>query len=110
MKKKIVSNACFLLCFLLLLSTNLYAQKKKRENVGKKTIQLIQTQLKKAGFDPGDLDGKFGWKTKSAIRKFQRAHKIRATGKLSRKTMNAILAVKVLTPKPKESKKAQVRD
>jgi len=37
----------------------------------KQEIKLIQAQLKMAGFDPGPLDGAFGAKTMSALRRLQ---------------------------------------
>ena len=40
-------------------------------------VALVQELLKKAGFDPGKVDGKFGPKTKSAVMSFQKAHDLK---------------------------------
>jgi len=47
---------------------------------GEEKIKQIQSALKKAGFDPGPIDGKIGKKTKKAIRQFQKANGLKADG------------------------------
>jgi uncharacterized protein (TIGR02594 family) len=44
------------------------------------TILEIQTALKKAGFDPGDLDGIWGRQTIAAVKAFQQARKLEVDG------------------------------
>lgn len=50
----------------------------------------IQTALANAGYDPGKVDGKMGEKTKKAIRRFQKDHKLQVDGKVDRKTWNVL--------------------
>lgn len=40
----------------------------------------VQAALKRAGFDPGPVDGKMGDKTREAIERFQRAKRLKVTG------------------------------
>jgi peptidoglycan hydrolase-like protein with peptidoglycan-binding domain len=53
----------------------------------KLNVQLVQTALKEAGFDPGAIDGKTGTKTKKAIMAFQNANGLKADGKIGYKTI-----------------------
>ena len=46
----------------------------------------IQNALKKAGFDPGSIDGKIGSQTKKAIRGFQKANLLNIDGIVGNKT------------------------
>lgn len=46
----------------------------------------VQTALKSAGFYSGDVDGKIGAKTKSAIAEFQRANGLKDDGIVGKKT------------------------
>ncbi len=50
------------------------------------THKQIQIALTNAGYDPGKIDGKMGRQTKDAIMTFQRAHDIKADGKVGAKT------------------------
>ncbi|MBP7217079.1 MAG: peptidoglycan-binding protein, partial [Candidatus Omnitrophica bacterium] len=50
----------------------------------------IQTALLNAGFDPGQLDGRMGKKTREAIRQFQREHNLNPDGKVGKKTWAAL--------------------
>jgi peptidoglycan hydrolase-like protein with peptidoglycan-binding domain len=50
----------------------------------------IQTALKNAGFYTGDVDGKIGPKTKSAIEEFQKSNGLSADGKVGRKTWQSL--------------------
>jgi peptidoglycan hydrolase-like protein with peptidoglycan-binding domain len=45
-------------------------------------VEEVQKALKAAGFNPGKIDGKLGEKTKTAIRAFQKAHDLKADGKV----------------------------
>ena len=49
-------------------------------------IEEVQRALKAAGFNPGKIDGKFGEKTKTAIRAFQKAHDLKVDGKVGADT------------------------
>lgn len=57
---------------------------------GTLNLVLIQRLLKKAGYDPGSADGKFGSKTKEAVMKFQKANDLKADAKIGYKTLTAL--------------------
>ena len=50
-------------------------------------VKLIQKILKKAGFNPGKVDGKFGENTKKAVKQFQNSHGLNPDGKIGYKTL-----------------------
>lgn len=55
------------------------------------TIQLAQTQLKLAGFDPGRTDGVFDTKTSEAVRRYQGVNGIPVSGILDGPTRRILL-------------------
>jgi len=57
---------------------------------GMLNLVLIQRLLKKAGYDPGSADGKFGSKTKEAVMKFQKANDLKPDAKIGYKTLTAL--------------------
>ena len=68
---------------------------KERELIGSvdfynPRVQEIQEILKKAGFNPGSLDGRMGWQTRKAIREFQKARGLSAHGKIDPKTSSEL--------------------
>lgn len=46
----------------------------------------VQETLMKNGYDPGAIDGKMSWKTREAIRDFQKANNLRKTGYVNQET------------------------
>jgi hypothetical protein len=46
----------------------------------------VQKALRKAGYDPGPIDGRMGAMTKRALERFQRAKKLKVTGSTTRAT------------------------
>jgi peptidoglycan hydrolase-like protein with peptidoglycan-binding domain len=50
-------------------------------------VKAAQQALKEKGHDPGSVDGRMGPKTQQALRDFQNAQGIQATGELDAKTM-----------------------
>jgi len=54
------------------------------------TIRHIQQTLQRRGFDPGVVDGRMGLATQEAIRAFQRAESLEATGQLNSRTLIAL--------------------
>lgn len=50
------------------------------------SARQIQKALKSAGFYQGAVDGKIGYKTKSAIIKFQKVHSLKADGVVGKRT------------------------
>lgn len=53
-------------------------------------VQLVQKLLKVAGFDAGPVDGKMGERTKEAILAFQKAHNLKADGKIGYQTLTQL--------------------
>jgi len=53
-------------------------------------VQQAQARLKAAGFDPGPPDGTLGPKTRDALRRYQRAKGLQATGELDAQTLEAL--------------------
>lgn len=58
------------------------------------TAILVENRLAAAGFDPGPVDGKFTAATRKALRRFQRAAGIEASGYVTRETMVRLLSVR----------------
>ncbi|MFD1880566.1 peptidoglycan-binding protein [Paracoccus pacificus] len=56
------------------------------------TRQLIEGRLAAAGVNPGKVDGKFDGQTRNAIRVFQRARNLPATGYMDQATVVQLLA------------------
>jgi len=61
-------------------------------------VLLIQSLLKRAGLNPGKIDGKMGPKTKEAVIEFQKASGLNADGKIGFQTLNAL--AKLITKEP----------
>lgn len=59
---------------------------------GKLNIRFIQTLLKEAGFDPGNIDGKMGPRTKRIVLEFQEAHQLKVDGKIGYQTLSQLAA------------------
>ena len=51
---------------------------------GDEMVKAVQQALKEKGHDPGSVDGRMGPKTQRAIRDYQAAHGLEATGQLAR--------------------------
>jgi len=62
------------------------AQLERIKSLPKPTIRNIQEALKRAGFYDGAVDGKFGPKTREAIKNFQRNKGLKADGIVGSKT------------------------
>jgi peptidoglycan hydrolase-like protein with peptidoglycan-binding domain len=58
--------------------------------MGDEQVKAAQQALKDKGHDPGMIDGKMGPKTQAALRDFQKAQGIEATGRLDMKTMQGL--------------------
>ena len=52
-------------------------------------IKSVQKALKSSGFNPGPIDGIMGWRTKSALNKYQKANSL-STGALTEDTLNSL--------------------
>jgi len=54
-------------------------------------VRLVQEALNRKGFEAGHVDGVFGWRTKRAVREFQRSRGfLKANGVVSKKTWDAL--------------------
>lgn len=53
-------------------------------------VEAIQRALVERGFDPGQIDGAMGWRTRGAIRVFQRSIGLPDTGRADTATMEAL--------------------
>jgi hypothetical protein len=53
-------------------------------------VRQVQERLQIVGFNPGTIDGTMGPQTKNALRWFQNARGLRATGDLDELTLNAL--------------------
>ena len=67
------------------------AVKTVKKSKGDPKIREVQTHLANLDYYKGKVDGLNGPKTKAAIKKFQHANKLPATGKLTNKTYDAIV-------------------
>lgn len=54
-------------------------------------VKSLQRALKRAGYDPGDVDGQMGPATRLALRQFQQAQGISPTGKPDIPTLSRLL-------------------
>ena len=54
-------------------------------------VRLVQEALNRKGFNAGHVDGVFGWRTKRAVRNFQRSRAVlKANGVVSKTTWDAL--------------------
>ena len=52
-------------------------------------IREVQKALKNSGFNPGPIDGIFGWRTRAALEKYQGANSL-ASGALTKETLKSL--------------------
>ncbi|MBN1794025.1 MAG: peptidoglycan-binding protein [Candidatus Omnitrophica bacterium] len=67
-------------------------------------IETIQWVLKKAGFNPGETDGRMGWQTREAIKQFQKANKLKASGFIDNATKEKMTSLEETVFQPKLNK------
>lgn len=80
---------------------------KPSESLDDTTVKLVQISLQSLGFDVGSVDGKFGRKTTSALKSFQKKEKLPPSGKLNPQTYLA-LSKRIYQKYPNNEKKLQV--
>ncbi len=68
------------------------AESKAAETPADPTMSMldVQRRLTELGYKPGPSDGKPGQRTTNALKKFQREHKLPATGTLDVATIHAL--------------------
>lgn len=64
--------------------------KGKSSGGGSERVKQVQTALKDKGQDPGPIDGVMGPKTKAAIKAYQGANNLKATGRLDSETAKSL--------------------
>ena len=72
-----------LLALLLCLGTDVHAAPDP-------IVEAIQRTLVERGYDPGAIDGAMGWRTRGALREFQRSVGLPATGRTDDATLAAL--------------------
>jgi len=61
-------------------------EKKTSPAKGSEEIKKLQEALKAKGQDPGPIDGRMGSKTRAALKAFQEASGLKASGRLDKQT------------------------
>jgi peptidoglycan hydrolase-like protein with peptidoglycan-binding domain len=57
---------------------------------GPEPVRQAQQALKDKGYDPGPIDGRYGPKTREAVRRYQKENKIVANGRLGGETYESL--------------------
>jgi peptidoglycan hydrolase-like protein with peptidoglycan-binding domain len=66
------------------------AQSGQQEAAIHEDTRQVQQALKDAGFEPGPVDGILGPRTREALRNFQTANNLQATGEVNQDTLAAL--------------------
>jgi peptidoglycan hydrolase-like protein with peptidoglycan-binding domain len=77
---------------------------KKAVTKGSEEIKKVQEALKDKGQDPGAIDGIMGKKTHAALKAFEEANSLKATGRLDNQTAEKLGVEKPKAAAKKESK------
>jgi peptidoglycan hydrolase-like protein with peptidoglycan-binding domain len=68
---------------------------------GLRAVRSLQRELRRTGFSPGSIDGRYGPRTTSAVRHFQSAHRLTANGIAGPRTIHALVDDSARRPTPK---------
>jgi peptidoglycan hydrolase-like protein with peptidoglycan-binding domain len=71
-------------------SSDMGSSDMKMSSGGSENVKKVQTALKDKGQDPGPIDGVMGPKTKAAIKAYQSANNMKATGRLDPETAKSL--------------------
>jgi peptidoglycan hydrolase-like protein with peptidoglycan-binding domain len=66
------------------------AQSRQQAPTTNESMRQVQQALKDAGFEPGPVDGILGPRTREALRNFQTANNLQATGEANQDTIAAL--------------------
>jgi lipoprotein-anchoring transpeptidase ErfK/SrfK len=90
--KRPVHQAYIFTLALMLMPGLASAQKKPASAVDMQQMLAVQVALDRAGFSPGEIDGRGGPKTRLALSQFQKSASLQPTGVVSEETLAALQA------------------
>jgi peptidoglycan hydrolase-like protein with peptidoglycan-binding domain len=71
---------------------------------GLRAVRSLQRELRRTGFSPGPIDGRYGLGTTRAVRRFQSAHRLTPNGVAGTRTMHALVVDSTRRPTPKHTR------
>ena len=77
-------------------------EKKPGMTTGREDTRKVQEALKAKNYDPGPIDGRMGPKTQGALKDFQQASGLKATGQLDSQTAEKLGVEKTAAPAKSE--------
>ena len=92
MLKTAVYRACILAVVSMFIPALASAQKKSPPAVDMRQMLAVQVALDRAGFSPGEIDGRGGPKTRLALSQFQKSATLQPSGVVSEETLTALRA------------------
>lgn len=66
------------------------SQSRTQSSQNQQQVREVQQKLKQQGHDVGEIDGQFGPKTRSALREFQQAEGLQASGRIDQQTLEKL--------------------
>ncbi len=85
-------------------------EKKPEMTTGTEDTRKVQEALKAKGNDPGPIDGKMGPKTRAALKEFQQASGLKATGQLDSQTAEKLGVDKTAAPTKTDKKEPKSKE
>jgi peptidoglycan hydrolase-like protein with peptidoglycan-binding domain len=85
-------------------------EKKPEMTTGTENTRKVQEALKAKGNDPGPIDGKMGPKTRAALKEFQQASGLKATGQLDSQTAEKLGVDKTAAPTKTDKKEPKSKE